>query len=294
MFERLVQAGYSLIAYDTNPQRLEYARSLGAASVGSPAELAGRCDTIITILPSSPIVESVVFGANGLLESMRPGSILIDMSSSLPSSTKKIAAALKERGINMLDAPISGGVTGARAGTLAIMVGGDAEFLAKHQPMLEAMGKNVFHCGDTAAGHAMKAMNNYLSATHMIATTEAAILATKMGLDPAKLIDVVNASSGRSWSSQFKFPNFVLPRTFNAGFTVGLMCKDLDIFTTMGKENGMPLFVANAVHQLWSYALSQNGAPEDHTTIVKFLEQWAGVEVQPADAGPDQSIPTSA
>lgn len=280
MAANLLKAGYELVVHDVRPEPVEAAVKLGAKKASSPREVAGICHAVITILPTSKEVEEVVLGENGIMAGAAEGSVVIEMSTSYPGSTLKINRVLTERGMRMLDAPVSGGVKGAVGGTLSVMVGGDEELFREFKPVFEAMGKNVFHLGDVGAGHTMKAINNFLSACSMIATSEAVVLATKAGLDPARVVNLLQVSSGRSYSTDYKFPTFVLPRTFNAGFPIKLLHKDLDILVRLGRELNVPMFVANMVEQMFSYACSQGKGDLDHTAIIKVLEEWTGVEVR--------------
>ncbi|MEW5911826.1 MAG: NAD(P)-dependent oxidoreductase [Thermodesulfobacteriota bacterium] len=284
MSRRLLQAGYDLVAFDVDQQALERAQDLGAQAAGSPQEVARQCRTVITIVPNSNIVEQVVLGAEGLLQGAQEGDVLMEMTTAYPMSTLKVAERLRQRGVNMIDAPVSGGVVGAEAGTLSIMVGGEAQLVERVRPLLEAMGKNIFHMGPVGAGHAMKAVNNVLSACSMAATSEAVALAVKVGLDAKKVVDVLQVSTGRSYATEWKFPRFVLPRRFDDGFTIELFNKDLDICTRMARELGVPMFMAHTVQQLFSFAQAKGMGPEGHTAIAKLIEEWAGVTI----AAPEQ------
>ena len=200
----------------------------GASAAASAADAASGCGAVILMLPTSDAVEAVLL-EDGLLEALEPPAILIDMGSSEPLRTRALAERAAARGIEMLDAPVSGGVPGAVAGTLTIMVGGAAEAFEECRPMFEAMGGNVRHVGGAGAGHALKALNNLLSAVHLLASCEALAVAERFGLDPGVFVDVVNTSSGRSGSTDNKLPNYVIPGRFDSGFTMGLMVKDMAI-----------------------------------------------------------------
>lgn len=279
MVRNLINAGFTIVAYDVAPAARERAAQLGARVVQSPREVGAQCRVVLTILPTSAEVESVALGPDGLVEGFAPGSVLVDMTSGYPPATHKIGAALAERGFHMLDAPVSGGRVGAEAATLAVMVGGDVALYEEVRPILSAIGKNVFHVGPLGAGHAMKALNNLLSATCLAATCEAAAIAAKMGLSVERFIQVVQASSGRSSASDDKFPRFILPRTFNAGFTAGLMLKDLNIATDLGRAYKVPLFIAAEVQQLYAALVNQRGAQEDVTGIMRLIEELAQTTV---------------
>jgi 3-hydroxyisobutyrate dehydrogenase len=280
MLRNLVEAGYKAVAYDIDPEAMRRADEAGAEAASSLREIAEKCDSVITILPRSDDVEEVVLGPGGILEHGREGQVLIDMTTAYPLSTKKIAGALSEKGMRMLDAPVSGGVTGAEKGTLSIMVGGDADLFEQCRPLLEAMGRNIFHMGGVGSGHTMKAVNNFLSACTMTATSEAMALATKAGLKPGRVIEVLQKSSGRSYATDHKFPRYVLTRGFDDGFRLELLDKDLDIFTRLGRELGAPTFVASTVQQIVGLAKSKGYGKRGHTSIAEFIEMWAGVRIE--------------
>lgn len=285
MAHNLLKAGYHLVVYDLKDKAMESLAKAGAEKVFSARELASRSSIVITMLPASPNVEAAVLGPEGVIEGAKSGDIVIDMSSSYPTSTKMICEQLAMKSIRMLDAPVSGGIKGAREGTLAIMVGGEGKDYEECRPILEAMGQSIYHLGKIGAGHTVKALNNLCSACSMVITSEALILAKKLGLDPEKVIDAINSSTGRSWSSQFKFPTFVLNNKFNSGFSIGLMNKDLEIATRLGRELHVPMFVGALVQQLYNYAVDHGGGDECHTAIIKFIDDWRGVEARNKEGG---------
>lgn len=280
MSQNLLKAGYPLVVYDIKEKAMESLVKMGAEQASSPRNLASRSTVVITMLPASPDLEAVVLGSEGVIVGAKSGDIVIDMSSSYPTSTKMIAERLATKGIRMLDAPVSGGVKGAREGTLSIMVGGEKKDYEESCPIFEAMGQNIYYIGKIGTGHTVKALNNLCSACSMLITSEALVVATKLGLAPEKVIEVLNSSSGRSWSSQFKFPTFVLNDTFNSGFTIGLMSKDLEMATRLGRELHIPMFIGTMVHQLYDYAVAQGRGDDCHTAIIKFIEDWGGVKVR--------------
>ena len=285
MAQNLRKAGYPLVVYDLKDKAMEGLAKAGAEKVFSARELASRSSVVITMLPASPDVEAAVLGPEGVIEGAKSGDIVIDMSSSYPTSTKMICEQLAVKGIRMLDAPVSGGTKGAREGTLAIMVGGEEKDYEECRPILEAMGQDTYYLGKIGAGHTVKALNNLCSACSMVITSEALIVAKKLGLTPEKVIDAINSSSGRSWSSQFKFPTFVLNNTFNSGYSIGLMNKDLEIATRLGREVQVPMFVGALVQQLYNYAVGRGGGDECHTAIIKFIEDWRAVKVRNKEGG---------
>ena len=280
MSQNLLKAGYSLVVYDLRKKAMEELVKVGVEKASSPRDAASRSSVVITMLPASPDVEAVVLGPEGVIEGAKPGNIIIDMSSSYPSSTKMVAERLANKGVRMLDAPVSGGTAKAREGTLSIMVGGKEKDYEECRPIFEAIGHTIYYMGKIGAGHAVKALNNLCSACSMVITSEILVLATKMGLSPTKVIDVINSSSGCSWSSQFKFPTFVLNDTFNSGFSIGLMNKDVEIATQLGRDLHIPMFVGTMVQQVYNYAVGQGKGDDCHTAIVKLIENWGNVKVR--------------
>ncbi len=280
MSQNLMKAGYKLVLNDVREEAITSLVKAGAVRASSPREVAEGSPVVITMLPASPDVESVVLGPKGVIEGAKAGNIVIDMSSSYPGSTKMIGEKLAVKGIRMLDAPVSGGTKGAKEASLSIMVGGTEGDFGECRPIFEAMGKNIYHVGPLSAGHTVKALNNLCSACSMIITSEAMVIATKLGLDPEKIIEVINSSTGRSWSSQYKFPTFVLPDNFNSGFSIGLMNKDVDIANRLGRELHIPMYVGAMVQQLYNFAAGQGAERDCHTAIVKFIEKWGGVKVR--------------
>jgi 3-hydroxyisobutyrate dehydrogenase-like beta-hydroxyacid dehydrogenase len=281
MSQRLLEAGYPLAVYDVRKEALEILVKKGAQGAVSPKEVAEKCRKVITIVPNSDAVEQVVFGPGGLLEGMKAGDVLMEMTSAYPPSTLKVSQALAGKGVNMIDAPVSGGVVGAVAGTLSVMVGGDEKIFESCRPILSVMGKNLFYIGGIGFGHALKAINNFLSATTLAATSEAIILASKMGISPQRAVEVLAVSTGRSYSTELKIPKFVLPRTFNSGFTMELMHKDLNTVTRMAREYKVPMLLANLVQELYGYSLAHGDKKTDHTAIFSSLEDLAGTKVKP-------------
>lgn len=280
MSKHLLDAGYNVVGYDVDPEACKKAKANGAEIASSPREVAQRGNPVITILPNSEIVEDVVLGDDGVMAGAAEGSVLIEMTTAYPMSTLKIAKELEKKGMRMLDAPVSGGVVGAEKGTLSIIVGGDQDLFEKCKPLFESMGKNIFYMGGVGSGHTMKAVNNFLSGCSMVATSEAVALATKAGLDPKRVVDVLQVSTGRSYSTELKFPKFVLTRQFDDGFRIELFNKDLEILTRLGRELKVPMFTANMIHQIFNFALSQGYGPKGHTSIAQLIEEWAGVKIE--------------
>lgn len=288
MSRRLSRAGYRVIAHDLNRAALERAcDGTGAEPSASLAALGRACEAAITMLPDGKAVRSVALGSGEtgdcLASGMAPGSVLIDMSSSSPVATRELGARLAERGIALIDAPVSGGVRKAVDGSLAIMAGGEPAEVERCRPVLQAMGKQVFLAGPLGCGHAMKAINNYVSAAGLIAATEGVLMAQRFGLDPGRVVDILNASSGMNNSTLNKFHQFVLNRAFNSGFSLDLMVKDLKTALEVARETGSPEPFAAECLRAWTEAQAALGPGADHTAVVRYWERLAGCELGAAD-----------
>jgi 3-hydroxyisobutyrate dehydrogenase len=217
----------------------------------------------------------------GLLDALAPGTLLIDMSSSEPTETRKLAEEVNAHGAELVDAPVSGGVAGARAGTLTIMVGGADAAVEACRPVLEVMGGKVMHVGPVAAGHALKSLNNLLSATTLLISAEALMTGKRFGLDPEVMVETLNESTGRSWSTQYKLPEFVIPREWTSGFTMRLMVKDMRIALELARSTGSPIGLGRASAELWERAAAALGDGADHTEIARWLDELAPAPVDP-------------
>jgi len=275
MCRRLLESGYEVLAYDANPEAVSRLEDTPAEPADSLKALAAA-DVVLLSLPGSDVVEEVVLGEGGLAEGLSPGKVLIDTSSSRPSSTRDLAKKLAESGVEMLDAPVSGGVLRAEEGMLAVMVGGREEVFERWREVLESFGEKIFHVGDHGAGHLVKSLNNLLSATTLASAAEAVILAEKAGVAPETLLEVINAGNGRSYSTEVKFPKFILDRSFDDGFALGLMVKDLKIALETAAEMGHPMFSGSSISQLWQAAAARGYGLEGHTSIYAFLETLSG------------------
>lgn len=276
---RLLQQGISISVYDKNPHLMQEFMKYGAEGSANPQQLAAKNDIIITVLPNAEIVKKVVLGDEGLIQGFRPGSTLIEMTTSVPSVTKEIGKKLNGKGINMIDAPVSGGVKKAETGELSIMAGGEEAVFAKVLPVLNQIGTTITHVGELGAGHTIKAINNLLCAATLGITAEAMALGVKTGLDPEKMLEVINNSSGRSHSSEVKFPQQVLSRKFEVGFTIDLMYKDINIALSLAEDYDFKMGISEAVSQLWKNGATYGGEL-DHTAIAEVVEQMAGVEIK--------------
>lgn len=280
MAARLVQAGYAVTVFDAVPgQADKFAQDVGGQAAATCAALAAQSDIVFTMLPTSAIVEQVLSGEQGLLAGLRPGSIVVEMSSGVPAHTQRLAQAVAAAGSQMVDAPVSGGVPRARTGELAIMFGGPAATLERVRPALSAMGTSITAVGDVGSAHAMKALNNLVSAGGFLIGVEAMLIGQQFGLDPNVIVDVLNASTGMNNSTQKKFKQFVLSRQFNSGFGLDLMVKDLGIALGIATDTGTPTPFASLCRELWASAGKTLGKGQDHTAVARLSEQLAGVEL---------------
>jgi len=267
MAARIAEAGHSLTLFDTdNAQAQAVASACGAGWAAGLTDLAA-CDTIIAMLPDGKAVRAVLLDS-GLAEALSRGALVIDMSSSDPVGTRALGKSLSEMGLKFLDAPVSGGVPRAKTGKLAIMIGGSSETVEAATPLLSAMGSQLFHAGPLGAGHAMKALNNYVSAAGLVAAVEALRLGEAFGLDPARMTEILNASTGRNNATENKLAQHVIPETYGSGFSLGLMCKDLETALGLSGETGVPAPFGEACVGYWKEALEQLGPSADHTAVV--------------------------
>lgn len=280
MGARIRQAGFALAAIDAVPGRAgEFAKATGAAAAASNAALARDSDVVITMLPTSNEVAQALAGDNGVLAGLRPGSVVVEMSSGLPSRTRELAEQVKAKGSVLIDAPVSGGVPRAKTGELAIMVGGDTGVIERVTPILKAMGTSITRVGDVGSAHAMKALNNLVSAGGFLIGIEALLIGSKFGIDEAVMVDILNASTGMNNSTQKKFKQFVLSRAFNAGFGLDLMAKDLTIALDLAKETATPVPFAALCREMWAAAATMLGKGQDHTAVAKLSEKLANLEL---------------
>ena len=274
----VLKAGFTMTVFDVHAPAMENLIQAGARKAGSAPEVVDGADIVLTSLPASPDVEAVYLDRGGLVERAKPGTILIDLSSVLPSTPKKIEPRAKARGVHFLEAPVSGGVTGARAATLAIMVGGDAEPLSRATPVLKAIGPNIFHVGTPGAGNTMKAINNMMSCVNALAMMEGLVLGVKAGLDPMMIYEVVKASSGGSKALE-RIPRAIMPRDFAPGFKVALMNKDLDTFNSIARELHVPVSFSNVAQRYEQAALAAGLGEQDTTSVLQIIERLAATQV---------------
>ena len=280
MGARIRLADFALTAIDAVPGRAgEFAKATGAVAAASNAALARDSDVVITMLPTSNEVAQALAGDNGVLAGLRPGSVVVEMSSGMPSRTRDLAEQVKAKGGVLIDAPVSGGVPRAKTGDLAIMVGGDAAVIERVNPILKAMGTSITRVGEVGSAHAMKALNNLVSAGGFLIGIEALLVGSKFGIDEAVMVDILNASTGMNNSTQKKFKQFVLSRAFNAGFGLDLMAKDLTIALDLAKETATPVPFAALCREMWAAAAVMLGKGQDHTAVAKLSEKLANLEL---------------
>lgn len=272
MASRLVAAGYAVRAYDVDAAaRAAFAERAGVPAVAELAAAAADTDAVVLMLPDSAVVRRVLV-AEGLLDALPQGGLVIDMSSSQPTETRSLAADAASRGRRLVDAPVSGGVRGAEAGTLTIMAGGVDADVAECAPLFEVLGGKTVHVGAVGAGHALKALNNLLSATTLLISCEALHVAERFGLDPMTVLSAVNGSTGRSYATEVKLPDYVLSETFDSGFDLRLMVKDLRTALALAEVTATPVPLGTASADLWQRAADQLPADADHTEIARWLE----------------------
>jgi 3-hydroxyisobutyrate dehydrogenase len=278
MLANLVKKGFEVSGYDLLPAALDAAARLGAAPAGSAREAARSGDLVITMLPSSANVEAVYWGEDGIGAAVAPGRLCIDMSTVDPGTSQRVAARLAERGVRFLDAPVSGGVVGAAAGSLAIMVGGDAADLEEARPALAAMGANIIHVGAVGAGEVAKLCNNLICGAALIAVAEAFRIGEAYGVDPQVLTQVIAKSSGATWVMEHMHPvpgivdGAASSRQYMPGFMTDLMAKDLGLAVAAARDKRVPVVVAPAAQQLYRLASSHGLGREDFSSVYKFLK----------------------
>ncbi|MGE5293025.1 MAG: NAD(P)-dependent oxidoreductase [Micromonosporaceae bacterium] len=283
MASRLARAGYRVLGYDlSEAARESWARQAqGAAAVRDVTAAADGAAAVVLMLPDSSAVAEVLV-AGQLLAAAPTGTVVVDMSSSQPQATRELAATAAGHGVTLVDAPVSGGVAGAAGGSLTVMAGGEPGDVERVRGLLDVMGSRVMHVGGVGAGHAVKALNNLLSATHLLATSEAMAAAAEFGLDIPTVLEAINASSGRSGSTQNKWPNFIVTRTYGSGFSLRLMLKDMRIALGIAHSVSTPSRLSEAAVEIWAQAASALPADADHTEIARWLDPArGGPPVQP-------------
>lgn len=280
MAQNLLKAGFDLTVYDVNNEAVELLVQVGAKKGATPKDVAVASDIVITMLPNFHIVNMVMQGNSGILAGAKQGMTLIDMSSVSPTQTRQLAPLAEEKGIAYLDAPVSGGVAGAEKGILTIMVGGPEAIVKKMMPVLQALGKKIYHVGSVGSGDAMKIVNNLLLGINMAALSEALVLGAKAGLDPQMMREIIGTSSGGSYALEAKMPNFILKGNFEPGFAIDLQYKDLELAVQTGKDLGMPLFMGNLAQQIFEQARTSGLGKKDISAVIQIWEKLNDTQVR--------------
>lgn len=276
MAKRLVGAGFHVRGSDLSAEARKAFEAAGGEAFATGREAASGCAIAITMLPDGAIVRDALLGSGGVADVLARQALVVDMSSSAPVGTQALGADLAAKGIALIDAPVSGGVRRAVDGSLAIMAGGDAAAIERARPLLEAMGKSIFATGPVGSGHAVKALNNYVSAAGLAAACEAVLVADRFGVDPATLVDVLNASTGKNNSTEVKLKPFVLSRSFASGFSMALMAKDLRTAADLAAAIEVDTDGLRRTAEMWSEASKKLGRKADHTEIHRFLAGESG------------------
>lgn len=280
MAERLLQAGHALTVHNRSQAAVERLVAKGAQKAASPKEVASQVEVLFTCLLTPAQCEQIFLGEQGAIHGARAGQIFVDMATIDPMTTRKIAQALAAKGVAFIDAPISGGPNGAEAGTLSIMAGGDPAAFEKVRPLLEALGKKIFHMGPVGNGVSTKICNQILTGTNHALVAEAMVLGTKLGLDPQRLFDVLKVSSGQSNSLERAVPNYILPRKFGAAYSVEGIIKDLECAIHTAKSCGVRLLLPTIAQQMYQETRGLGHGEKDVAAVVLPMEAIAGVEVK--------------
>lgn len=270
MARRLVEAGAQVVGFDLSQDARQKLEAAGGSTADRAVDATRDADAVILMLPNSTIVETVLTGDDGILASLRPGTLVIDMSSSEPLRTRALADTVEASGAKLIDAPVSGGVKGAENGTLTIMVGGQETEYAGAAGLLGVLGTPT-HVGPIGAGHALKSINNLMSAAHLWVSSEAMLTGIAFGLDPEVMLAAINRSSGRSGSTEHKWPNFIVPGTYDSGFGLSLMLKDMRIATGLAESLGVPHTLSDQAVAHWNTASGELGTGADHTEVARWL-----------------------
>ena len=277
MAQRLIEAGHTVIVFDRDDAAVAELKAIGAQAAASVKEVADTARIVFTSLPTPAIFTQVALGDGGLIEGSAI-KVLVDLSTVGSRTEKEVAEGLLAKGIETVDAPVSGGAAGAKKGTLAIMAAGNPVALEEVRGLFDVLGK-VFVVGDKAGqGQLLKLLNNMLSSTAFAITSEAFVAGVRGGLDPEVMMSVINAGSGKNGATLDKFPKHVLPRTFDFGFPVGSVCKDIGLAVDECQALGVPMWVGSVARQMWNYAAMQDGAARDMTELVKYVERWSSVD----------------
>ena len=281
MAENLIKAGKTVVACDVNEERIKMLHDQSKViAVKKPCEVLEHTNTVVLMLPNSPHVDAVINGEDGILSSKTPDDLfVIDMSSISPDVTREIGKKLEGLGIKFIDAPVSGGETGAINATLTIMTGGKAEYLEEAMPVFEILGKKIIYCGDCGAGQTVKVVNQLMSAINLISMSEAFTLGTKAGVDPEIMMNVIKGGTGRCWAVEDRMPR-ILEGEFSPGFKIDLHTKDIKLAVDMAKNMNLPLYATNLVAELFKTAQVKGLGGYDNSAIIKLYEELGDVEIR--------------
>ena len=281
MLRHLVEAGHQATIFDIDAAVTDSVSArLRAKAAKTPREVAAASEVVICMLPNGQVVRDVTFGASGLAEGFKPGSLLLDCSSAEPWITREIAEKLAKQKVEVVDAPVSGAEEGARTATLVFMCGGTGTAMARARPLLELMGKHIFHVGPIGAGHTMKAINNVTTAMSFLCTAEALLIGKSYGLNARAMLDVMNVSTGYSFATQNRFLQDVITRKFQDQFKLDLMLKDMGIARQLAEEHHLPAPMSELGRERWKRAVEKLGPGAVTTEVVRFVEQEMGVELK--------------
>lgn len=279
MASRLLDAGYSLVIFDTSADNVKPLVARGATLASSAQDVASQAEVVFTSLPMPSVVQAVALGDKGIVHGTKV-KVLVDLSTTGPSVASVVAKGLAPKGITWVDSPVSGGIAGATKGTLAVMVSCPKATFEQVEPILKNFGK-LFHVGEKPGlAQIAKLANNLLAAAAIVLSSEAVVMGVKAGIDPKVLIDIINAGSGRNSATQDKFPKAVLTRTFDFGFATGLSYKDVRLCLEESEALGVPMVAGAAVRQMLAITNAKFGPESDFTSIAKVVEEWAGVEIK--------------
>jgi 3-hydroxyisobutyrate dehydrogenase len=279
---RRIQSQHRLKVWDMSAEAVQRMVDAGSAAAGDLADL-GDCDIVLLCLPTSDHVRQVIFGDSGLAEAMKPGSMIVDQTSGDPMATRAMAQELAAKGIELIDAPVSGGPRGANAGTIAIMVGAsDAQF-QRINPILTAISPNVFHAGGVGTGHVAKLANNMISGAQRLVTMEAVALAVKNGITPEKACEIIMAGSGKNFYLEHFMQPHIIKGRLNHGFTLGLLHKDVRLACKLGDDTGVTMFFGNTAKNIYQDAINEYGADEQVNAVALLIDRMSGTHVVPPD-----------
>nr|WP_104840821.1 NAD(P)-dependent oxidoreductase [Sinorhizobium fredii] len=274
MAQHLISAGFEVLGFDLSQDARQELAKAGGRAAETISDAMKGADYVITMLPNGKIVRGALLTGNAC-DGLKPGALVIDMSSSAPNDTRELGVELAARGFRLVDAPVSGGVKRAVSGTLTIMAGGVETDIEEAEPFLKAIGSQVFKTGPVGSGHAMKAINNFVSGAGVLAAIEAVVLGRSFGLEPNTIVDILNSSSGKNNATEVKMKQFILSETFGSGFALGLMAKDIRIAADLATTLGLRLEALASTADAWDAAQKELGPAEDHTRIIQYVTDHA-------------------